>query len=175
MIRRVAYGKAVRSGAAGALVWVLAIEACVAAGLPVFDFVHGMGTLLLPHSPRWQWMTAGILLHIGIGAAWAIFYAYFFWTEFPWRPAMQGLAFASIPALLAGLVMVPQLHGMSPQFHADHVGNLGVFARHLGPWGPLSILGGHAIYGLTLGSLYTHPVGYPAQPRRGIWSWLAHG
>ena len=47
-------------------------------------------------------------------AVWAIFYGYFFWSAFNWRPAVQGLVFSLIPAVLAGLVMVPQLGWMHP-------------------------------------------------------------
>jgi hypothetical protein len=181
MNRRVAYGKAIRAGTAGALVWALFLRLLLALKIPVFDFIHASGTLLLPRAAEWQWLSAGMLLHSLIGAAFAILYAYFFWSEYPWRPALQGLVFSMGPALLAGLVMVPQLHGMTRQYQLDHFGNyynVGIFARHLGPWGPIGIIAGHALYGLTLGCLYTHPVGYPARPRSSwqrFWGRRSHG
>ena len=93
-----------------------------------------------------------------IGIIWATFYAYFFWSTLDWRPALQGLVFSACPAVLAGLVMLPQMGLMHPP-------GVGVFALRLGWGGPASILIGHAVYGLTMGALYTRPVGRPVRRR----------
>ena len=47
-----------------------------------------------------------------VGAAWALFYAYFFWARLNWPPPLQGLAFAALPAPLATFVVYPQLQLM---------------------------------------------------------------
>jgi beta-glucosidase/6-phospho-beta-glucosidase/beta-galactosidase len=99
--------------------------------------------------------------HATVGAAWALFYAYFFWARFRWPPVLQGLAFAALPAVLAIFVMVPQLQLMHLDSQVVQLGWRSFFVA-LDP----DILGGlilgHALFGLTVGAIYTRPVGYPA-------------
>ena len=112
MLRVVAFRKAILAGVAGAIAWEAAILILSFAGVPVFDLVRELGTLAFPDGSPIQWWPAGIAAHALVGAGWALFYAYFFWARFRWRPALQGLAFAAIPALLAILIVVPQLQLM---------------------------------------------------------------
>jgi hypothetical protein len=100
-----------------------------------------------------------------VGAIWAIFYAYFFWSTFAWPPVAQGLVFSLGPAVLAGLVMVPQMGLMHPLMLRGEMPAPGKFAVMLGWGGPAGNLLGHLLYGVTVGWLYTRPVGYPV--RRG--------
>ena len=76
-------------------------------------------------------------------------------------PFLQGIVFSLFPALLAGLIMIPQmdlmLDGQLPKF--------GVFAAGIGWGGPVAIIAGHLVYGAVMGSIYTHPVGYPVGKR----------
>ena len=148
MIRKVAFGKAALAGVLGASVWELAARLLVAAGVNAFDVTHALGSLFTTHA----WWPVGMALHAFIGVIWAIFYAYFFWAELDLSPWLQGLVFAIVPAILAGIVMVPELGAM-------HEASYGAFAWRYGWAGPVSIFVGHAAYGLTLGALYTHPVG----------------
>lgn len=159
MIRVVAMRKAVAAGMVGAAVWELVLRALEMGGAPLFDIVRALGTLAFPDGPTLAWWGAGMALHLVVGALWAIFYAYFFWARFDWPPALQGLAFSLLPALLAIVIAGPQLAMM-------HLGGL---TAPVGPdtllpsveWRPaLGMLLGHAIYGAVLGALYTHPVGY---------------
>src|SRR4051794_25045078 len=109
MIRRVAFGKAALAGAAGAAARGAAGRPFVVAGVPLFDLVNLLGTTIAPGAAAWVWWTIGLALHAGVGAIWAVFYAYFFWSVLDASPIAQGLAFSLGPATLAGLVMVPQL------------------------------------------------------------------
>ena len=114
MIRKVAYRKAIAAGALGAAAWEIVVRALIAAGLPMFDLVHALGTLLLGAGPQgWQWWTVGMLMHALVGAIWAVFYAYFFWSLFERPPIVQGMVFSLLPTLLAGLIMVPQMDLMN--------------------------------------------------------------
>ena len=165
MLRVVAFRKAILAGAAGALVWETAIRILVIAGVPVFDLVRELGTLPFPHGRAFQWWPAGILAHSTVGAAWALFYAYFFWGRYRWPPPIQGLVFAALPALLAIMVAVPQLQLM--HLHEDVV-RLD-WHNYLGGMEPAklgALLLGHALFGLTVGTIYTHPVGYRANSSR---------
>ena len=100
-------------------------------------------------------------MHALVGSVWSVFYAYFFWSLIDARPIVQGVLFALLPTVLAGLIMIPQmdlmLNGAYPPFRA--------FAIGIGALGPVSILLGHLIYGAVLGSLYVRPVGYPVGKR----------
>jgi len=157
MIRRVAFGKAIVAGVAGAAGWEAVARAMRAAGIPVFDLVEVLGTTALGgDAEAWLWWPIGMLLHCAVGAIWAIFYAYFFWSVFDVKPIVQGLLFSLLPALLAGVVMVPQMSLMQAEPH----GTFGPFAVTLGFWGPAMILIGHLVYGAVLGYLYVRPVGY---------------
>ncbi len=165
MIRRVAFGKAVFAGAAGALAWEAALRLLIRLGLPLFDLVHVLGTMVLGQSSAWLWWPAGLALHASVGSIWAIFYAYFFWSTYDWSPAAQGLIFSSGPAVLAGLVMVPQMDLMHPLVLQGKLQGAGLFGSGLGWGGPAGILLGHLIYGAVMGGLYTRPVGYSAGRR----------
>ena len=170
MIRRVAFRKAIAAGVLGAVAWELVIRALILLGLPLYDLVQFLGTMLAPHSPPWIWWPIGLVLHASVGAIWAIFYAYFFWSTFPYSPVVQGLAFSIIPITLAGLVMMPQLGWMHPLVLSGELPRPGIFGINLGWGGPVSDILGHAVYGLTMGALYTRPVGRAV--RRQV---LAHG
>ena len=160
MLRVVYLQKAILAGAAGALAWEAVIRVLAIAGVPVFDLVRELGTLPFPHGNAAEWWPAGMAAHAAVGGGWGLFYAYFFWGRFRWPPALQGLAFAALPALLATLIVVPQLHLM--HMHADVV-RLDWHSYTEGMKGTKldALLLGHALFGLTVGAIYTHPVGYP--------------
>lgn len=160
MIRRVAFRKAVAAGVIGALAWEAVARALISLGLPLGDLVRFLGTMAAPHSPAWVWWPTGLALHASVGAIWAIFYAYFFWSTFELPPAIQGLAFSIIPIVLAGLVMMPQLGWMHPLVLSGELPRPGLFGIGFGWGGPVSSILGHMVYGLTMGALYTRPVGY---------------
>jgi hypothetical protein len=79
VIRRVPFGKAILAGASGALAWEIVVRVLILLGLPLFDRFyfrnHGDGDIR-----PWMWWPAGIAMHATVGAIWAIFYAYFFWS-----------------------------------------------------------------------------------------------
>ena len=165
MIRRVAFGKAILAGATGALAWEVALRVLILLGLPLFDLVFTLGTMVLGQVQPWLWWPAGMALHVTVGAIWAIFYAYFFWSTYDWRPMTQGLVFSLGPAILAGLIMVPQMGFMHSLMLNGTLPLPGVFAANTGWGGPVGIILGHLIYGAVMGSLYIKPVGYPVGRR----------
>jgi len=160
MIRRVAFGKAILAGALGAFAWEAAVRLLIFLGIPLFDLVFMLGTMVLGAARPWLWWPAGIALHATVGAIWAIFYAYFFWSTYNWPPPLQGLVFWLGPAALAGLIMVPQMNFMHPLILNGVLPATGVFAMNLGWGGPAGIVLGHLIYGAVMGSLYVRPVGH---------------
>src|SRR5918911_1462639 len=165
MIRRVAFGKAVLAGAAGTLAWELVVRVLIVLGLPLFDLVFTLGTMICGQVQPWLWWPVGMALHATVGAIWAIFYAYFFWSTYDWRPTVQGLVFSLGPAILAGLIMVPQMAFMHALILNGTLPQPGLFATGLGWGGPAGIIMGHLIYGSVMGSLYVRPVGYRAGRR----------
>jgi beta-glucosidase/6-phospho-beta-glucosidase/beta-galactosidase len=160
LLRVVAFRKAILAGIAGALVWEAALRLLALAGVPTFDVVRQLGTLPFPNGSPAEWWPAGTALHALVGAAWALFYAYFFWARLNWPPPLQGLAFAALPATLATLVVYPQLQLM----HLDQAFVQLDWPRFAGleitQFAGLVL--GHALFGLTVGAIYTRPVGYPA-------------
>jgi beta-glucosidase/6-phospho-beta-glucosidase/beta-galactosidase len=162
MIRSVAYSKAVLAGMAGAIAWEIVARLLIWAGVPFFDLVMTLGTLVLPHAQAWKAWLAGMLLHLLVGAIWAVFYAYFFWSVLPLRPVLQGLVFAFVPMPLAIFIMHPQFDLMHPLVQSGVMPSSGLFGLSGGAHEPLSIAIGHLIWGSVLGLLYTRPVGYAA-------------
>jgi hypothetical protein len=160
MIRRVAFKKAVPAGVLGALVWEVAARLLIWIGLPLFDLVRVLGTMIVGDAAVWMWWPVGIVVHACVGAIWAVFYAYFFWSMFDLPPVVQGLAFSLLPALLAGLIMIPQMDLMHAAALDQHLPKFGFFASRIGWLGPATVLAGHLIYGAVMGGLYTRPVGY---------------
>jgi beta-glucosidase/6-phospho-beta-glucosidase/beta-galactosidase len=159
LLRVVAFRKAILAGAAGALLWDAAARVAALLGLPVFDLVRELGTLAFPHGSPLEWWPAGAAAHAGVGAGWALFYAFFFWSRFRWPPALQGLAFAALPAVLAILIAVPQLKLMHLDRQVIQL-DWGTLLSGLQPVTLGTLLAGHALFGLTVGAIYTHPVGY---------------
>jgi hypothetical protein len=169
LLRIVAFRKAVLAGAAGALAWEAVLRALMFFGFQSFDIVRELGTLLFPHGGAVEWWPAGMAAHALVGAAWALFYAYFFWARLDWAPPIQGLAFAALPAALAALIVYPQfqlMHLREDMAQLDwRIFLVGLEQTKLG-----GLLLGHALFGLTVGAIYTHPVGYsstrpPSPPR----------
>ena len=161
MLRIVAFRKAILAGAAGALLWEGALRVLALLGFPSFDIVRELGTLAFPRGSAAEWWPAGMAAHALVGAVWALFYAYFFWARFRWPPALQGLAFAILPATLAALIVYPQLQLM--HLHQEVVQlDWREFLAGLERTKLAGLLIGHALFGLAVGALYTHPVGYPA-------------
>ena len=161
MIRVVSLRKAAVAGVCGALAWTAVLGTIELAGLPLFNIVKELGTLAFGPDEVLGWGAVGLIAHGLVGICWALVYAYFFWSRVNWPPALQGLAFSLIPAILALFIVNPQLHLM----HLDEdVARLTWDA--VLPTVSLTQLGGlllgHSIFGLTVGALYTHPVGYPA-------------
>src|SRR5688572_8726819 len=173
MLRRVAFGKAVLAGAAGAAAREVAARLATWAGLPLFDLVRTLGTLVLRDAPAWQWWPLGLAMHAAVGAIWAIFYAYFFWSSHDWKPLWQGVVFSLGPAVLAGLIMIPQMGWMHPLVVEGRIPHPGMFAWRLGWGGPAGVFAGHLMYGAVIGVLYVKPVGHPATKVRKIRAKLA--
>src|SRR5919107_1196467 len=172
MIRRIAYGKAILAGMSGAIAWEAIARLLIWVDVPFFDIVGTLGTVALPHASAWASWIVGMLLHLLVGAIWAVFYAYFFWSVLPLRPALQGLVFAFMPMPLAIFIMHPQFDLMHPYVQSGQLSSSGLFGLSGGAHEPLSIAAGHLIWGAVLGLLYTRPVGYPASgsPRLNRWS-----
>ena len=163
MLRRVAFKKAILAGAFGALAWELVTRALLWFGFPVFDLVYVLGTMFFGSGAAfWKWWIAGLALHATVGAIWAIFYAYFFWSMFDYPYVLQGILFSLLPAALAGLIMIPQMDFMHPLIANGKWRPNGVFAAAIGWSGPVMVVLGHLVYGAVLGGIYTKPVGYPA-------------
>lgn len=162
MIRRVAFKKAFVAGVLGAAAWEIVVRVLILAGIPMFDLVRVLGSLMFGDGAAfWLWWPGGMLVHAAVGAIWAIFYAYFFWSFMDYPPPVQGVLFSLLPALLAGLIMVPQMDLMRESAGGTVAPMAGLFAWRLGWTGPVGILLGHLTYGLVMGRFYQRPVGYP--------------
>jgi hypothetical protein len=165
VIRRVAFGKAILAGAMGALAWDVVVRLLILLGLPLFDLVFILGTMITADVRPWIWWPVGMMMHATVGAIWAIFYAYFFWSTFDLKPSAQGVLFSLGPAVLAGVIMVPQMSFMHPFILEGKLAPSGIFGMQLGWGGPAGIVIGHLVYGALMGALYVKPVGYKAGRR----------
>lgn len=166
MIRRVAFKKAILAGTLGALAWEVVMRVLILLGLPFFDLIFVLGTMIFGIEARFfEWWVTGIVMHMLVGAIWAIFYAYFFWSAFDHPPILQGLLFSLIPAVLAGWIMIPQMDYMQLLIVNGVWQRNSFFAIGIGWGGPVTVALGHLIYGAVLGSIYTKPVGYPIGKR----------
>ena len=162
MIRRVDFRKAVLAGIAGAFGWEAVLRALIAVGVPLTDPVRLLGTMVVTGAGTLAWWPAGMLLHASVGAIWAIFYAYFFWSTFDLKPPLQGMLFSLGPAIVTGLIILPQIGYMHPLIQEGRLPFPGIFGWHYGWGGPAGDVIGHLAYGLVLGTIYRRPVGYPA-------------
>ena len=158
MIRIVSLRKAALAGVCGALAWTVVLGGLQFLGLPSFDIVKELGTLAFPPDQVVRWGAVGLAAHGFVGICWALVYAYFFWSRVSWSPVLQGLAFSIIPAMLALFIVNPQF-----QLMHLHAGAIPLTWETILPSVSLAQLGGlllgHAIYGLTVGAIYTRPVG----------------
>ena len=157
MIRSVDLSKAVKAGAAGALAMEVASYALRLGGIHSIDLARELGSVLVPmdHGVGWA---GGLVAHLAVGVAWALFYAYFVWGRLKWPPVLQGLAFSAAPAILAILFVYPQLKLM--QAHNDIATLQLRDLTQQSLQALLSIVAMHAIYGVVVGLIYRLPVGY---------------
>jgi beta-glucosidase/6-phospho-beta-glucosidase/beta-galactosidase len=168
MLRVVALKKAAAAGLCGAAVMEAFSFASGKLGLPTVDLVTELSRIEFDGLPV-VGLAAGVAAHLSIGVCWAVFYAFFVWGRFRLRPVLQGLVFAILPAMLAILVVYPELALMrtrAPMVTLD----LHRFFAPLTIATAASLLVSHALFGLTVGLLYRKPVGYaadhkPAPPR----------
>jgi beta-glucosidase/6-phospho-beta-glucosidase/beta-galactosidase len=159
MIRVVAFRKAVTAGLAAAAAMEVFAFVSDRLGLGTIDFVAELSGVAFDGS-QFLATVAATLVHLGIGVCWAVFYAFFFWGRLRYRPAIQGLIFAIIPALLATFVVYPELALM--QSHADVVTlDIGTFLAPLSVSSVGSLVAGHVLFGLVMGAICRKPVGYP--------------
>ena len=139
--------------------WTATLGGLRLLGLPLFDIVKELGTLAFAPNELLRWGAVGLIAHGLVGICWALVYAYFFWSRVSWPPAVQGLAFSAVPAFLALFIVHPQLQLMHlPQDVVRLTWELVLPSLSLGEL--TGLLLGHALFGLTVGSIYTHPVGY---------------
>jgi hypothetical protein len=89
LIRSVDLSKAVKAGAAGALAMEALSYALRLAGIRSVDLARELGSVLVPmdHGVGWA---GGLVAHVGVGIAWALFYAYFVWGRLKWPPRASG-------------------------------------------------------------------------------------
>ena len=166
MIRVVSLNKAIAAGVAGAAVMEVFSVGGRLAGLHTVDLVQQLSSV-----PFRQWPLlatgAALAVHLSIGVAWAVFYAFMFWGRLRLRPAIQGLLFAAIPATLAILVVYPELALMRRA--ADIVTiDLGTYFAPLSVAAVASLIVSHALFGLTMGAIYRKPVGYAVGHKPGV-------
>lgn len=163
MVRRVHFRKAVAGGFLGALAWESVARLLVFLGVPVFDLSWMLGSMV---TRGYSWWPLGFALHASIGIIWAVFYAYFFWSDLRTHRIYQGMIFSIIPMLLAGLIMIPNLIEMREYEKYHHATAVGLFCLRFG----LSILTtnliGHLLYGAVLGFWYHSPVGSSIERER---------
>jgi len=173
VIRIVSFKKAIAAGLAGAVVMEACSFAARLAGLPSVDFVKELSSVAFDHSPL---LTNGCALavHLSIGVAWAVFYAFFVWGRLPVRPWLQGLLFSFLPAVLAIFIVFPELALLRRPVDSVTLDFASFFAPLTLPVGA-SLLAGHLLFGLTIGAIYRRPVGYaadtkpsPPAPRRRV-------
>ena len=171
MIRVVSLKKAITAGIAGAAVMEIFSLGGRLAGLNTVDLVQQLSTVDFPKWPLFA-VGAALLVHLGTGVCWAVFYAFMFWGRLRLRPPLQGLLFAAVPAALATLVVYPELALM--RRGADMVTlSLASYFAPLSVPVVASLAVAHALFGLTVGAIYRKPVGYavghkpsPPPPRR---------
>jgi len=167
MIRVVALRKAITAGLAGAAVIEAVSFLGARAGLPTVDLVSELSSSEFRNLPMIAPAIA-IVAHFAIGVCWAVFYAFFFFGRFKFRPAVQGLLFALLPATLAILVVYPELALMRTEAPVVQIGLTSFFAPLTLPI-VVSLFLVQLLFGLTVGLLYARPVGYkvdkkPAPP-----------
>ncbi|HEX3422725.1 MAG TPA: family 1 glycosylhydrolase [Sphingomicrobium sp.] len=158
MIRVVALRKAAIAGLCGAAVVELVTFVGARAGLPTIDLVSELSSTEFHHVPLIA-PAAALVAHFAIGVCWAVFYAFFFWGRFNFRPAVQGLLFALLPAVLAILVVYPELSLMRIEAAVVTIGPGDFFAPLTAPI-IASLFLTQLLFGLTVGLLYRDPVGY---------------
>jgi beta-glucosidase/6-phospho-beta-glucosidase/beta-galactosidase len=160
VIRVVNFRKAVLAGVAAAAVMEAFSIATTQAGFSPTDLVSQLASVT-GHQPTGAAWLIAFAVHLGIGVCWAIFYAFFFWGRSALPPALQGLVFAVVPSVLAALFVFPEIALM--RLPSDTVAlSLQGYLALLTAGGIARLLIGHALFGVTVGTIYQRPVGYPA-------------
>ena len=163
VIRTVALKKAVAAGLGGAIAMEIVSRAGPLLGVRTIDFIAELSSVAFDHSRLLANGTA-VIAHLAIGVCWAIFYAFFFWGRLRLPPPVQGLLFAILPASLAIVVVYPELALIHRHLNVVTISAVSFFAPLSIP-GVVSLLIGHAVFGLVMGAIYRKPVGYSVETR----------
>lgn len=125
------------------------------AGFPDLGWPAFNGLLLLPKDSTLAQFWAGAVFHLFTGMAFSLLFAFLIFPMFRWPNSAKAnigkaMVYAMILATISALWWVPQLFpAFNPGFFTHNLGWKTVFGIYL--W--------HAIYGVTLGALYS-----PASP-----------
>lgn len=115
-----------------------------------------LGTMVVPDPDRARLF--GFVIHLGVGQAFAAFYAAGFATLDRSGPLL-GAGFGLIHAVVALGLLVPLLPGVHPRMASERAGPdssstlepPGVLARNYGISTPLVTIAAHVVYGAVLG------------------------
>jgi len=158
MIRVISLRKATIAGLSGAVLMEACSFAASRLGIADVNLVGQISSSAFPGAPVVADAVA-TLVYLSIGVCWAVFYAFFVWGRIGARPPLQGLVFALVPASLAIAVVYPELTLMRLHVEVVRVSLSSFFApltaRTVG-----TLVVAHALFGVTVGSIYRRPVGY---------------
>jgi hypothetical protein len=96
----------------------------------------------------------GFAMHLAIGGAFGLLYAWLFETVWLHGGAFTGMILGVLHASLIGMAV-----GLTPQFHPmipEQIGDPGPFFANIGPIGVVAFFGIHVLYGAIVGAGYGH-------------------
>jgi len=145
-------GKAILFGVLGAAAISLLSAIMRAAGLPLSIEIY-LGTLT-GAAPSAGTFAFGLVLHLILGGAFGLLYAYLFERVWDHGGAFTGMLLSVFHAGLVGMTL-----GLSSHVHPLVPGVLpdpGPYFAHLGPLAVLGFFGAHLAYGAIVGAGYGH-------------------
>jgi hypothetical protein len=131
-----------------------------AAGVPVgLELILGTASGLPPGNAAFL---LGLAMHLGLGGAFGLAYAWLMETVWMHGGASTGMILAFIHASIIGMAV-----GLTPQFHPripHEMADPGPFFANFGPVAVVAFYGIHLLYGAVVGHGYGHV------PREREWS-----
>ncbi|MEX2229982.1 MAG: hypothetical protein WEB13_10140 [Dehalococcoidia bacterium] len=155
-------GTAVFAGLIGTVVMTAIMYGAAMMGMKM-DMPMMLGTMLMPRGTA-AWLV-GVMVHLMMGAIFFVVYAALF-DAFAIESGIVGWAalFGAVHGVIAGMAlgMMPMMH---PRLETTPAGGgppssggvpaPGIFARNLGPIGPVAIIVLHVVFGAVAGVVYT--------------------
>ncbi len=150
------------TGVAGASAMLVVIYAGRSAGMTSMDLLRTLGTMIIPGGSANAVYTAGLMMHLMMGAAFGLVHAGLIHAADPsttGAATLLGIALGAAHGVIVTAMMPPMLTMAHPLVRAHEMPAPRVMMTGFGLMTPAGMVMAHMVFGLVAGGLYVAVAG----------------